>query len=122
MRRIPAVPLVSALAMGTAAFASTPSSSTPPKPATAKPAAAKPAAAPELSVVGQITAVDAAAKTIKVKSGNQEMTFATTDKTVISLGAAAGKWDDLKVGATVRVRYLNEGGKMVADKLILPKH
>jgi len=58
--------------------------------------------------------VDAMAKSIVVAKGKEEKTFVTDDKTKITKGKEALKFEDLKAGMNVSIEYKKEMDKNVA--------
>jgi len=97
------------------AFVSGAIAAAPPKAAGTAPAAAAPAAAPKLEKFsGGIKSVDAMAKSIVVAKGKEEKTFVTDDKTKITKGKEALKFEDLKAGMNVSIEYKKEMDKNVA--------
>jgi hypothetical protein len=67
---------------------------------------------------GEVTAVDAQAKTIKVKDkNNQEVTMMVTDKTKIKHGKEKMSLSDIQTGVKVTTTYVNEGGNMTANTI-----
>ena len=64
---------------------------------------------------GEVTAVDAEAKTLKVKGkNNQEVTLMVTDKTKIKHGKERKNLSDIVAGTKVSATYVDEGGNMNA--------
>jgi len=98
------------------AFVSGAIAAAPPKAAGTAPAGAAPAAAPAKmeKFSGGIKSVDAMAKSIVVAKGKEEKTFVTDDKTKITKGKEALKFEDLKAGMNVSIEYKKEMDKNVA--------
>jgi len=98
------------------AFVSGAIAAAPPKaattPAPAAPASTKPAKVEKFA--GDIKSVDAMAKSIVVAKGKEEKTFAIDDKTKITKGKEALKFEDLKAGMNVAIGYKTEMDKMMA--------
>jgi Cu/Ag efflux protein CusF len=99
--------------------ATPPAATTPAQPA--KPSAAKLAgkAAGVKHMVGEVVSVNADTKSLTVKHTGKkrakELTFTLT-------GDAAGHLTDYKPGDSVRVAYVDEAGKLVAQSLTHSKH
>jgi Cu/Ag efflux protein CusF len=66
---------------------------------------------------GVVQKVDVAKKDFSVKSGKEEKTFSCVDKTRISEGKKDLAFADLKKGLQVTVKYVQDGGKLVAAKI-----
>ncbi|HUK81415.1 MAG TPA: hypothetical protein VLZ12_02170 [Verrucomicrobiae bacterium] len=68
---------------------------------------------------GEITKVDAAAKSVSVKnSKGEEKSFTLTDKAKLSTkDKETAELSDLKVGDKVTVHYTEENGKDMANKI-----
>jgi Cu/Ag efflux protein CusF len=66
---------------------------------------------------GVVEKVDVAKKDFSVKSGKEEMTFSCVDKTRITEGKKDLTFADLKKGLQVTVKYIKDGGKLVAAKI-----
>ena len=101
------------------AFVSGAIATAPPKaattPAPAAPASTKPAPPVKLEkFTGDIKSVDAVAKSIVVVKAKEEKTFAATTDTKIAKGKEALKFDDLKAGMNVVIKYKKEMDKMIA--------
>ena len=96
-----------------------------PAPASAKPASTAPAKPQSFS--GQITKVDAMAKSVMVKGmvkgKSEEMTFVTDDKTKITKGGKEFPFGDMKEGMQANISYKKEGDKNMAAsiKVAAPK-
>ena len=63
---------------------------------------------------GQVTGVDAAARTFTVKetlSNHQikEVTYTTAAKMKVTIHGKAGKFEEIKAGDSIHVRYVNKG-------------
>ena len=71
---------------------------------------------------GEITKVDAAAKSITLKnSKGEEKTFTLSDKAKVSTkDKEAAELSDLKVGDKVTAHYTEQDGKMMASKINPP--
>lgn len=67
---------------------------------------------------GEVTAVDAAAKTLTVKGKKGEVTFTIDDKTRFHKGKTLA---DVKVGDKLSVKYAETDGKMVATGITTKK-
>lgn len=74
-----------------------------------KPKAEKPKAPKALRASGTVSAYDAAAKTLKVKSKDKEMEFALADNAKVR--------GEIKQGSRVTVTYKKEGEKLVASSV-----
>jgi len=71
---------------------------------------------------GELTKVDATAKTITVKgAGNMEMTFDYTDATQVTGSERTVQGLSGKTGADLRVTYRDAGGKHQATKIEVPE-
>jgi len=94
----------------------------PAKPATTTPAAAapktgsapvaKPAVA--LRAMGNVSAIDANAKTLTVKTSKGDMTFSFDDKTSFRKGGKKATAADVAAGEKIYVRYKKDGDKLTA--------
>jgi len=74
------------------------------------------------SVRGEVTAVDAAAKGITIKSTKQEVQLTVTDKTKIMVGKESKTLADVKVGDRAMANYKKEGDKNIATSIrVMPK-
>ncbi len=76
------------------------------------------AAAKIHSVTGEVTAVDAAAKTVTLKAKKGEVTVSVEDKTSIKEGKEKKTLADLKAGDKVTVKYTEADGKMTAKSIM----
>jgi len=100
-------------------IATPPTAATPAQPA--KPPAAKPAGkvAGVKHMAGEVVSVNADTKSLTVKHRGKkkakELTFTLT-------GNAAGHLTDFKPGDSVRVAYVDEAGKLVAQSVTRRKH
>jgi Cu/Ag efflux protein CusF len=72
------------------------------------------AAAKVHSVTGEVTAVDAAAKTITLKAKKGEVAISVVEKTSIKEGKEKKSLADVKAGDKVTVKYTEADGKMTA--------
>ncbi len=97
------VALLFALSISAVAFAADQPAAMPK--ADTKPAAEKKAKAK--SVTGEVTAVDAAAKSVTVKGKKGDMTLMADEKML----------KDIKVGEKVTAKYTEQDGKMVAKSI-----
>ena len=88
-----------------------------------KPAAPTPAApekgkvAKEERLIGKVSSMDVAAKTVVVKGLKVEMTFTVGDTTKITRGGKGMALADLKQGMDVSVSYKMEGDKAMASAI-----
>jgi hypothetical protein len=97
------------------AFVSGAIATAPPKATTPAPAAPATTAPVKLEkFTGDIKSVDAVAKSIVVVKGKDSKTFIVDDKTKITKGKDALKFEDLKAGMNVVVEYKKEMDKMIA--------
>ncbi len=107
------------------AFASTAIAAAPPKAAGTAPAPAAPASKPVKldKFTGEVKSVDAMAKSLVVAKGKEEKPFVTDDKTKITKGKEALKFEDLKAGMNVNIEYKKDGDKNIAAaiKVSAPK-
>ena len=70
-----------------------------------------------VSVTGEISEVDPAASTIKVKESNKEVILNVTDKTKITVGKTKKSLADLKVGEKLSAKAREEDSKLVARSI-----
>lgn len=68
-----------------------------------------------MHVSGEVTAVDAAAKTLTIKGEKGEVVLTTTDKTRFAKGKTIA---DVKVGDKLTAKYSEKDGKMMAWKVM----
>ena len=68
-------------------------------------------------ISGEVTAVDAAAKTVTVKTKDKEITMMVTDKTSIAQGKEKKTLADIQSGTKVTAKYVTEGDKMTASSI-----
>jgi hypothetical protein len=68
-------------------------------------------------VTGEVTAVDAKAKTVTVKGKKGDVTVSTDDKTKVTMGKEMKSVADVKVGDKVIVKYSEADGKNVAKSI-----
>jgi hypothetical protein len=81
-------------------------------------AADAPAKAMATKMSGEVTAVDVKAKTLAVKSkDNEAVTLMVTDKTRIAQGKEKKTLEDIQVGAKVTTFYVTDGDKMTAKSI-----
>ena len=106
------VVLLTLVAFVSGAIAAAPPKAAGTAPAPAAPASTKPAKAEKFA--GDIKSVDAMAKSIVVAKGKEEKTFAIDDKTKITKGKEALKFEDLKAGMNVSIGYKKDGDKNMA--------
>jgi hypothetical protein len=66
---------------------------------------------------GTVTALDDRAHSFTCVWKGRHRTYRTTDKTVYFVGNGRGSWSDLKVGASVQVKYRRSDGERVADEV-----
>ena len=80
---------------------------------------AAPAKPKEEWASGQIERVDTAAKTLVVKQGSHEMTFALAPDAHLMLGKKTLQVSDLSndIGKRVKVRYTTQGTSKIANRL-----
>lgn len=70
---------------------------------------------------GEVTAVDAAAKTVTAKNSKDETKTFVADKAKVATGdKKVAELTDLKVGDKVHVSYTEDGGKNIATKIAPP--
>lgn len=81
------------------------------------PAPATPATLKFEKFSGVVEKVDVAKKDFSVKSGKEEKTFSCVDKTRITESKKDLTFADLKKGLQVTVKYVQDGGKLVAAKI-----
>jgi len=87
------------------------------KDATAVPAVEHKEAAKPVQVTGEITAIDAAAKTFTVKGRKGDVTLSIDDKTKIMTGSEIKTLADLKAGVKVTAKYTWADGKNTAKSI-----
>jgi Cu/Ag efflux protein CusF len=71
------------------------------------------------SVTGEVTAVDAAAKTVTLKAKKGEVVISVVEKTSIKEGKEKKSLADVKAGDKVTVRYTEADGKMTAKSIAI---
>jgi len=81
------------------------------------PSATGPAAPKFEKFSGVVEKVDVAKKVFSVKSGKEEMAFSWVEKTRITEGKKELTFADLKKGLQVTVKYMKDGGKLVAARI-----
>ncbi len=106
------VVLLTLVAFVSGAIAAAPPKAAGTAPAPAAPASTKPAKLDKFA--GDIKSVDAMGKSIVVAKGKEEKTFGIDDKTKITKGKEALKFEDLKAGLNVTIQYKKEMDKMIA--------
>jgi ribosomal protein S1 len=77
------------------------------------------AAAKVHSVTGEVTAVDAAAKTVTLKAKKGEVVISVVEKTSIKEGKEKKSLADVKAGDKVTVKYTETDGKMTAKSIAI---
>jgi Cu/Ag efflux protein CusF len=77
------------------------------------------AAAKVHSVTGEVTAVDAAAKTVTLKAKKGEVVISVVEKTSIKEGKEKKSLADVKAGDKVTVKYTEADGKMTAKSIAI---
>lgn len=70
-------------------------------------------------VTGEVTAVDATAKTLTVKGKAGDVALTADDKTTVKVGKEKKALADVKVGDKVTVRYAEMDGKNIAKSIIV---
>jgi Cu/Ag efflux protein CusF len=70
-------------------------------------------------VIGEVTAVDATAGTLTVKSKKQEVSLSTDSKTIIRMGKEKKTLADITSGEKVKVRYTEVDGKNMAKSIAI---
>lgn len=70
-------------------------------------------------VTGEVTAIDAAAKTLTVKGKAGEVALTADDKTTVKIGKEKKALADVKVGDKATVKYTEMDGKNVAKSIIV---
>jgi len=106
------VVLLTLVAFVSGAIAAAPPKAAGTAPAPAAPASTKPAKLDKFT--GEVKSVDAMAKSIMAVKGKEEKTFVTDDKTKITKGKEALKFEDLKAGMNVVIEYKKDGDKNIA--------
>jgi len=82
-------------------------------------AAEKKAPAKVKPVSGEVTAVDAMAKTITVKGKQGEVSLVVDDKTMVKIGKEKKSLADVKAGDKATVKYVEMDGKNVAKSIAI---
>jgi Cu/Ag efflux protein CusF len=77
------------------------------------------AAAKVHQVTGEVTAVDAAAKTVTLKHKKGEVVISVAEKTSIKEGKEKKSLEDVKAGDKVTVHYTEADGKMTAKSIAI---
>jgi Cu/Ag efflux protein CusF len=77
------------------------------------------AAAKIHQVTGEVTAVDAAAKTVTLKHRKGEVVISVVEKTSIKEGKEKKSLEDVKAGDKVTVHYTEADGKMTAKSIAI---
>ena len=70
-------------------------------------------------VNGKVISLDTEIQQMVVKSKKNESSFVLTSDTVIKRGRSAVKPSSLKTGSTVRVRYHEQNGQLIADRVTI---
>jgi Cu/Ag efflux protein CusF len=70
-------------------------------------------------VTGEVTAVDATAGTLTVKSKKKEVSLSTDNKTIIRMGKEKKTLADITSGEKVKVRYTEVDGKNMAKSIAI---
>jgi len=83
----------------------------------AAPAAEKKAPAKVKQVTGEVTAVDAAAKTLTIKTKKGDVMLTADDKTAVMAGKEKKALADVKAGDKVTAKYTEMDGKNVAKSI-----
>jgi hypothetical protein len=73
----------------------------------------------EFVTAGKITAVDDAGKTFTCHWNDSDLTYKTTDKTVIVAARKVTGFSNLKVGEAVQIKYHLDGENRVADQVTI---
>ncbi|MFN3396017.1 MAG: hypothetical protein ACK4Z9_04400 [Thermodesulfovibrionales bacterium] len=81
--------------------------------------AEKKAPAKVKQVTGEVTAVDATAKTLTVKGKAGDVALTADDKTTVKIGKEKKALGDIKVGDKVMVRYAEMDGKNMAKSIMV---
>ena len=82
---------------------------------------AKPEKPKKHEFTGDVTAVDAVAKTVTIKNKDGEKTFVAAAAKIATADKKAAELTDVKVGDKVHAVYTEDGGKNVASKIGPPK-
>jgi Cu/Ag efflux protein CusF len=77
------------------------------------------AAAKVHQITGEVTAVDAAAKTVTLKAKKGEVVISVAEKTSIKEGKQKKSLEDVKAGDKVTVKYTEADGKMTAKSIAI---
>ncbi len=72
-----------------------------------------------LTMSGQVTSVDNAAKTLTVKGKTREATIAWDQMTQVTMGKEKKALDDLRAGDKVKVTYHEKENKLVANSILI---
>ncbi len=81
--------------------------------------AEKKAPAKVKQVTGEVTAVDAVAKTLTVKGKAGDVAITADDKTSVKIGTEKKSLADVKVGDKVTVKYVEADGKNLAKSIVV---
>lgn len=87
--------------------------------AAAVPVIEKKEAAKRVQVTGEITVLDAVAKTFTVKGKKGDVNLSVNDKTKIKAGEETKTLADLKAGEKVTVKYTESDGKNTAKSIMI---
>jgi len=87
------------------------------KDAAAAPAVEQKETVKRVQVTGEITAIDAAAKTFTVKGRKGDVILSIDDKTKIMAGSEIKTLADLKAGVKVTAKYTESDGKNIAKSI-----
>jgi hypothetical protein len=68
---------------------------------------------------GKITAINEGTKSFDCHWKAKDWTFKTNDKTVIKIGNKNAGWSDMKAGQTISVKFRQEGGERIAERVSL---
>jgi phage baseplate assembly protein gpV len=113
-----------ALTAGAALAQVPPQTAKPARPSQMQPAAqSKPAGATEQTLTGEVVKFDAAAKTLTVKTAKGEEVVLVGTSTMINEGPKKLSAADLGsvAGYQAKIRYRNDGGRMVAHSVMVSK-
>ncbi len=60
---------------------------------------------------GKVIAVSDGGKSFKYRWKHKNLTFKTTDKTVVQVDKQAGTWSDIKAGQAAQIQFYREGNE-----------
>ena len=70
-------------------------------------------------IIGKIVSLDTTANMVTIKTKQGEMSFYVNEKTQITMAREEKLFSDLKVGEKVKVHYITEEGKELAERIMV---